>query len=247
MQRTFKITIEYDGTDFKGWQVQGKGERTVQGELESVLLKVFKKHVGVVGSGRTDTGVHAKGQVAHFCAETDMPVEELKRALNFNLPGDIVVVRIENVRNGFNAQFSAKKKTYSYAVFNRDCPAALHRRTSYFLPRRINVALMKREARALLGRHDFSSFANVDKTRTCDAIRTIYKLAIVKQGPWIRFTVQADGFLYKMVRNIVGTLLQVGVGYFPPGSLKKMLKRRDRRSAGFAAPAHGLCLEEVIY
>ena len=245
--KTFKLTIEYDGTDFNGWQVQTNAKRTVQGELEAVLLKIFKKRVVLMGSGRTDSGVHAKGQVAHFRADTDMPCDEIQRALNFNLSADIVILKIQEADKDFHAQMDAKWKTYSYTILGRPYRSALDRKRCCFFPKKINLALMKKEAKALVGRRDFKTFANVDPSRTCDAIRTIRRLDIKKKGAYIVLTIEANGFLYKMVRNIVGTLLGVGSGRFPAGSVKKMLKSRDRRVAGVAAPPQGLCLEEVVY
>jgi tRNA pseudouridine38-40 synthase len=245
--RTFKLTIEYDGTDFSGWQVQGKGERTIQGEVEAVLSKIFKKHVVVIGSGRTDSGVHARGQVAHFRVVTDMPDWEIQRAFNFNLPPDIVIHKVEEVSDRFHAQYRAKWKTYSYTILNRSFPSAVERRRCFFFPRKIDLTLMKKEARTFVGRKDFSSFANSDRSRTCDAVRNIRRLDIRKKGDLITVTIEADGFLYKMVRNIVGTLLEVATGRFPPGSIKAMLMKKDRRAAGLAVPPQGLCLEKVTY
>ncbi|MBF0569611.1 MAG: tRNA pseudouridine(38-40) synthase TruA [Candidatus Omnitrophica bacterium] len=244
---TFKITLEYDGTDFNGWQVQTNAKRTIQGEIEAVLFKIFKKHISVIGSGRTDSGVHAKGQVAHFRAETDMPSDEIQRALNYNLPGDISVLKVEAAADDFHAQFDAKRKTYSYTILARQWPSALERRRCHFVPRKLNVALMKKEARALVGKKDFKSFANVNPSHKGGTVRTIRRLHIRVQGDFITITVEGEGFLYKMVRNIVGTLLEVGAGRFPPGSVKAMLLKKDRRAAGLAAPAHGLYLEEVRY
>jgi len=245
--KTFKLTIEYDGTDFYGWQMQAKGERTVQGEIENVLSKIFKKRVVLIGSGRTDSGVHARGQVAHFRVATDMPGWEIQRALNYNLPPDIVIRKVEETSLRFHAQYKAKWKTYTYTILNRQHPAALQRSTCYFYPRKLNLGLMRREAKGFIGKKDFSSFANVDRSRNCGAVRTIRKLDIRRTGDVITFTIEGNGFLYKMVRNIVGTLLEVAAGRFPPGSVKAMLKKKDRRAAGCAVPSQGLCLEKVTY
>ncbi|MBF0594525.1 MAG: tRNA pseudouridine(38-40) synthase TruA [Candidatus Omnitrophica bacterium] len=247
MVKTFKLTLEYDGTDFNGWQLQTNAKRTVQGELEAVLFKIFKKRVPVIGSGRTDSGVHARGQVAHFRVVSDMPCDEFQRAFNYNLPPDISVLRVEPADEKFHAQLSAKKKTYSYSVLNRPYASALLRRYCCFYPRKLNIRLMREEAAAFIGHHDFSSFANVDPSRKGDAQRTISRLDIVRRADVIVFYIESDGFLYKMVRNIVGTLLEVASGRFPPGSVNKMLRARDRRAAGVAAVAQGLCLEEVKY
>lgn len=245
--RTFKLTLEYDGTDFSGWQLQANAKRTVQGELEAVLFKLFKKRVPVIGSGRTDSGVHARGQVAHFRIPTDMPCDELQRAFNFNLPPDVTVLSVEEVGPGFHAQLSARCKTYTYTVINRSYPSALLRRYTCFFPRKLDMRLMKKEAAGLVGNHDFSSFANVDPSRRGDAVRTVNRLEISRKGDRIVFTIESDGFLYKMVRNIVGTILDIGSGRFPPGSLLRILKARDRRAGGVAAVPQGLCLEEVKY
>ncbi|MBF0620208.1 MAG: tRNA pseudouridine(38-40) synthase TruA [Candidatus Omnitrophica bacterium] len=245
--RTFKFILEYDGTDFNGWQVQTNAKRTVQGEFEAVLLKIFKRRVTAVGSGRTDSGVHARGQVAHIRVETDMPPDEIMRACNYNLPRDIVVCAVSVASSKFHAQLSARRKTYSYVILNRDFSSALERRTSYFVPRKISVSRMRAAAKFLVGRKDFCSFANVDPYHRGGAVRTISRLDIKKRNGRITITVEANGFLYKMVRNIVGTLLEVGTGRFKPEAVRGMLLKKDRRAAGLAAPAHGLCLEHVIY
>lgn len=246
--KTYKLIIEYDGTAFCGWQIQANGQRTVQSEIESALSRIFKKkRVVVIGSGRTDSGVHARGQVAHFRAETDMPVEEVMQALNHNLPNDIVITKVEVASVDFHAQLDAKWKTYSYRVLNRRFPSALERSRCLFFPRKLNVSMMKREASMLVGKKDFRSFANIDHSRSGHAVRTVKKLNICKKGDFIIFTIEADGFLYKMVRNIVGTVLEVGAGRFPPGSVGRILKSRDRRAAGVAVAPQGLCLEKVEY
>ncbi len=246
--KTFKLTLEYDGTDFNGWQLQPNAQRTVQGEIEKALSKIFKiPRIALIGSGRTDSGVHARGQVAHFRVETDMPADELMRALNYNLPRDIAVVKSEEAPAKFHAQMSAKTKVYSYTILNRQYASALERNRVWFVPRKLNFKLLKEEAKLFVGKKDFASFANVDASRTCDAIRTIKRLEIRKNGGYIRITIESDGFLYKMVRNIVGTLLEVASGRFPAGSVKKMLRSKDRRCAGVAAAPQGLCLEEVKY
>ncbi len=244
---TFKLTLEYDGSAFNGWQVQLNAPRTVQGELEAVLLKIFKKPLRIIGSGRTDTGVHARGQVAHFRVPTDMFPDELLRAMNNNLPRDVVVVRAEVAAASFHAQHSARGKQYTYTVLNRPHPSALDRGRAYFFPRKLKMALLRREAAVLVGKHDFTAFANVDPSRKGDAVRTLRRLDIRRSGDHVVFTVEADGFLYKMVRNIVGTLLEIGCGRLPPGSAARILEARDRRAAGKAAGPEGLSLQRVDY
>ena len=245
--QTFKLTLEYDGSAFNGWQVQLNAQRTVQGELEAALLKIFKKHLRVIGSGRTDTGVHARGQVAHFRVATDMLPDELMRAMNNNLPRDVVVTDAMIAPPGFHAQHSAKGKQYVYTFLNRPYPSALDRGRVYDFPRKLNTALLRREAAALLGRHDFTSFSNVDPSRMGYAVRTLSRLYIRRKNDTVVFIIAADGFLYKMVRNIVGTLLEIGCGRLPQGSAGRILAARDRRSAGKAAGPEGLCMERVGY
>lgn len=246
--RNFKLTIEYDGTDFHGWQSQTNAPRTIQGEMEKVLSRIFRKpRVVLVGSGRTDRGVHARGQVAHFLSETDMPADEIGRALNFNLPPDITIHKVEEVSLRFHAQLSAKSKTYQYTILNRSYPSALDRRTMYYFPRRLDIALMQAEAALLVGTKDFSSFANSDPSRKGDAVRTVSCLDVSADKDRIVITITADGFLYKMVRNIVGTLIEVGTRHLPSGSVRAILEQKDRSAAGVAVPPWGLSLQEVFY
>ncbi len=246
--RNFKLTIEYDGTFFNGWQQQSQGERTIQGELEKVLSQIFKAKVNAIASGRTDAGVHALGQVVHFQAETRMKPAEIVRAVTALLPGDIVVLNAKEVDLDFHAQYSVKSKTYRYTILNRDYPSAIHRNHCHFYPHKLNFTRMKEEAKALVGKHDFKSFEATDLSRPKHTtVRTIKRLSIRKQGPWITIDIEADGFLYKMVRNIVGTLLEVGKGRLSKGEMKRILKKKDRTEAGKTAVAHGLCLVKVKY
>lgn len=268
-RRNIKLTIEYDGTDFSGWQIQGQPTavssqppaishepsescnlRTIQGELKKFLEKICKEEIIVLGSGRTDSGVHASGQVAHFRTTTDKSCALLLRALNANLPQDISVTEVKEVSSRFHAQFSAKSKTYRYTILNRASRSALLHRHSLFYPHKLNVTLMKEEACCLIGRHDFKSFQASDtasKKRGEDTIRTIKRLEIKKRAGIITIDIEANGFLYKMVRNITGTLLSIGSGLLPKGSTKKILRAKDRRQAPAPAKAEGLCLLQVMY
>jgi len=246
--RTFKITFEYDGSQFAGWQIQAQGERTVQGELEAVIAKVFKKPVKVVASGRTDSGVHAKAQVISFKAETRMKPLEIRRALNSLLPTDIAVHEAREVKDDFHAQYSVKEKTYRYTVLNRKYRSVFLRDRVYFYPYPLNIPNMRRAAKYLIGRHDFKSFQAYDPLRAeRRTVRTVRKLVIKKEGDLIHIDVTADGFLYKMVRNIAGTLLAVGAGQLPLSEIPKILKAKNRKTAWDTAPAGGLCLMAVKY
>ena len=249
MKRNIKLTIEYDGTDFEGWQIQKKGHRTVQGEIEKALRQIFKKSTRLIGAGRTDSGVHAFGQVAHFKVHSKMELAEIQRALNANLPGDIVVRQIAAVPLNFHAQYKVKTKTYRYTILNRWEPSAQLRNFCWHVPRPVNVALLRREAKELIGRKNFRSFMAADPAFTQDknTVRTVQSLTIRKKADFIYIDITGDGFLYKMVRTITGTLVQIGQGRLPPGSIKNILRKKDRRFAGYTAKPQGLCLLEIKY
>jgi len=246
--RNFKITFEYDGAGFCGWQTQAQGERTVQGELEEVLSKIFKKPIKVIASGRTDSGVHAQGQVISFKADTRMTALEIQRAMNSRLPADIAVHEAKEVKGDFHAQYSVKNKTYRYTVLNRKYRSVFLRDRVYFYPYPLNILNMRKAAKYLVGRHDFKSFQAHDPLRAeRQTVRTIKKITIKKEGDLIHIDITADGFLYKMVRNIVGTLLVMGAGQLPAGDMSKILKAKNRKAARETAPAEGLCLMSVKY
>lgn len=247
--KNFKLTIEYDGATFKGWQRQGQGERTVQGELEKTLAKIFKSdHVTTVASGRTDSGVHALGQVVHVKADTRMKAGDLFSALNAWLPKDIAVSHVKEVSLDFHAQYSVKNKTYRYLILNREYPSVWMRERSLFYPHQVNVTLMRKAAKVLVGKHDFKSLQAFDVLRAeKNTVRTIKSCVIKKDQDWLSVEVTADGFLYKMVRNIVGVLLAAGRGQMTAQDIQDLLKKKDRNQAPNTAPAHGLTLVKVIY
>ncbi len=247
--RNFKLTIEYDGTLFNGWQRQGQGERTVQGELETLLAKIFKvESVSVIASGRTDSGVHAQGQVAHVKAETRMKPSELHKALTAWSPKDIAIVKVQEVDLDFHAQYSVKSKTYRYTILNRPYPSALLRHQVLFFPYKLNITAMRRAAKLFIGLHDFKSFQAYDKLRADKTtVRTIKKLTVTQQDDLILIDITADGFLYKMVRNITGLLLEVGRGQRHSEEVLKLLKAKDRTQSAKTAPAEGLSLLKVLY
>ena len=246
--RNFKLTLEYDGAGFCGWQKQAKGRRTVQGHLEEKLEKIFKKKIYCIGSGRTDSGVHALGQVAHVKVDTAMTPKQIQKALNAFLDRDVAVLKVQEVPLDFHAQYSVKSKTYRYTILNRSYPSALWRDRAYFYPYKLNLSWMRQAGRDLKGQYDFKSFqAAAISDPVKNSVRRVSRLNIQSQGGFIHIVITADGFLYKMVRNIVGTLLAVGCGQIPSRSVHKLLKSKDRTLAPATAPAHGLCLVSVCY
>ncbi len=251
--RNIKLTIEYDGTNYSGWQVQKSTVhspqstlKTIQEEIEKAIAKITGKRSKLYGSGRTDRGVHAKEQIANFHTLSRLSLDTLKRGLNAVLPDDISITKIEEVDKNFHSRFDVKAKTYRYTILNSKSSSPFIKNYSLYIPYRLNLSTMKKEARVLLGRHDFKSFRASDKKQK-STVRTIKKINIGSKGSLITIDIEADGFLYNMVRNIIGTLIEIGRGKFPPGSIKRILKAKDRTVAGPTAPAHGLCLMKVRY
>jgi len=245
LYRNIKLTIAYDGTDYNGWQLQKNG-RTIQAEIEKAVEKTFGEKCRVNGAGRTDSGVHAKGQVANFKSKGKLPVNKIPFVLTALLPRDIQVVRAEEVPLNFHSQFDAKLKHYEYHIFCSKARDPFIERYAYRVPYKLNVSLMKREIRVLKGEHDFKSFQAADK-RARSSIRKIYSARVKSRGPSIFIDIVGNGFLYNMVRNISGTLIEIGRGCFSPGSMKKILGEKDRTSAGPTAPSKGLFLVNVKY
>jgi len=245
MERNLKIVIEYDGTCYHGWQIQPNGV-TIQEKIEEVLERLTRTRPTVVGSGRTDAGVHAEAQVAHFRTLNPMRCEEMQRGLNALLPDDIVVRKVEEVPEDFHARYSARGKTYRYVILNRSYPSAFEHHRSWQLSCHLDMETMNKAASCLLGRHDFSCFQASD----CCAKhpnREIRKLDVFKDGDWMAIMISADAFLKHMVRNIVGTLVEVGRGKMSVADVEEILKGRDRTLAGPTAPSKGLFLVSVEY
>jgi len=244
--RNIKLLIEYDGTNYRGWQVQPEG-LTVQGMLEEKLALITGEAVHLIGSGRTDSGVHAFGQVASFKTKSQLDVHSIQRALNSLLPPDIVIQRAEEVEEDFHARKQSKSKVYEYRILNRNLRSAFHHKYAWHLPQKLDLEEMREATRMLIGEHDFSSFRSVGSpTRT--AIRRVIRAEWKKgQDGFIRFEVEANGFLKQMVRALVGTLVEVGKGKIDSEGFRKILDFRNRKEAGPTAPARGLFLKEVKY
>ncbi len=243
--RRIKLLLEYKGTRYYGWQVQ-PNEVTVQGTLETCLSKMTDSPVRLHGAGRTDAGVHALGQVAHFDTTSSIPIDALQRGLNSLLPDDIVALLVTEVASDFHAQYAARQKTYAYMVYNHPLPSAFRAPYAWHLRRPLDLASMQSAAQVILGRHDFSAF----RAASCTArnpVRCLSRIAVKRRGEQLFFVLRANGFLRHMVRNIVGTLVLIGQGKIHPESMAPILQSRQRQQAGPTAPPHGLFLVRVRY
>jgi len=236
--------VEYDGTDYLGFQVQAQGA-TIQGEIERALAAVTQEESRIIGAGRTDTGVHAKGQVIAFNTAWRHPVEELQRALNAVLPKDIAVRELRPVAQGFHPRFDAVSREYRYAILNQPLRSPLAQRFTHHFPHPLDGAAMNEAAKALVGSHDFASFGQAPQGD--NTVREVYQARWTPEKPFVYFDIVANAFLYRMVRSLVGTLLLVGTGELSPDGFEEILLSADRSRAGQVVPAHGLCLTRVNY
>jgi tRNA pseudouridine38-40 synthase len=244
--RNFKLLLSYDGTDFKGWQTQ-PGVRTVQKTLETALMQMTgEAKIRVSASGRTDAGVHAVGQVVNFFSVMRVPDAKLLGAINAYLPHDIVVRSIEEVSSSFDASRDALRKLYRYVIHDGPVPSPFLRRYCCYSKHPLDATAMARSAQVLKGKHDFHSFETEWPNRT-SSFRTITHLSINRAGEYVWIDVEADGFLYNMVRAIAGTLINVGRGYWPESQVEEILRAEDRTIGGPTAPAQGLFLMRVMY
>jgi len=251
--RNIKLTIEYDGTNYHGWQSQ-KNAVSVQDEIQKAIRELTGEDCLLIGAGRTDMGVHALGQVANFKTQSKVPADKFSYALNSLLPDDIVIKKSEEVSPDFHAQYSARGKKYMYLIYNSTRPSALLRDRAYFVPQKLDIAAMKKAAACFIGTHDFSAFRAVGSSAKT-SVRTITNasldvcndFSLVARNNLLKFEIEGNGFLYNMVRIIVGTLVEIGIGKLPCDSVPGIIKSCDRKKAGRTAPPHGLYLVEVYY
>lgn len=243
-QRNIRLALEYDGTDFVGWQLQREG-RSVQGVLEAAIHEMTSESARVYGAGRTDSGVHARGQIANFFTHAEIPILGFQRGLNVILARDIAVLDATEMPLDFDARRSARGKRYLYRIWNQEVRSPLEERTSWYLRAPLALDPMREAAGFLLGEHDFAAFGGADDRD--NTVRTVRRLEVAHRGDVIEIEFEATAFLKYMCRIIVGTLVEVGRGERAPEDVREVLLSRDRARAGITAPPHGLCLAEVFY
>ena len=243
--RNIKLVIEFDGTNYAGWQKQ-KTERTIQGSIEDAINKLTKEQVKLIGSSRTDARVHARGMVANFKTNSRIPGDKFSDAINTKLPDDIAIIKSEEVEEDFHATYCSLGKTYCYTIINRDEKVALRRNYVHSVRYKLDVDKMKEACLYFLGTHDFRAF-RTEGSSVLTTVRTIKELNLVQNGEEIKLYITADGFLYNMVRIIVGTLIRVGTGRNKPEDIIDIIESKDRSKAGPCVSASGLVLEKVYY
>lgn len=243
--RNIKLTIEYDGKCYNGWQKQ-PDKLNIQGEIEKAIYNITQEKVDLIGSGRTDAGVHALGQVANFKTNSALPIEKLALAINSQLKSSIIIKKAEEVDERFHSRYTAKQKTYRYIINNSKTGTAIYRNLEYCFPVKLNVEKMVEAAKYFEGEHDFKAFKS-SGTSGKNSVRTIYKAEVRQDGERIIIELTGNGFLYNMVRIISGTLLDVGLGKIEPNEIPDIIEKKDRTKAGKTLPAHGLYLVKVQY
>ncbi len=244
--KNFKLTIEYDGSAYHGWQRQ-PDEPTLQEEIEKALMTMTGRKVTLTGSGRTDAGVHAFGQAANFLCDTNLTCENFQKGLNSLLPKDIVITECMEVPETFNARYDVKSKIYQYRILNRHLPAAIQRQYAWHIPHQLDLNAMHLAYPHIVGTHDFKAFEGAGSPRAHTTRRVIHADLSAENDGYLIFEIEGDGFLRFMVRNIVGTLVDVGLGKITPDDFIRILLSKDRNLAGKTAPAHGLFLVQVKY
>lgn len=246
MEKNYKMLLAYDGTRYQGWESHKAGDMTIQGKLVNVIEQMAGVPVEVIGCGRTDAGVHAKGMVANVKLDVQMTPEEVKAYLNHYLPEDIAVLDVSVASERFHSRYNAAGKTYCYTCYIGSTKPVFDRKYVYVLEEKPNILKMRRAVDLLVGTHDFASFC-ANKKKKKSTVRTVDKIEIAVEGDYLKFTVHGDGFLHHMVRILVGTLLEVGWGKRDAESMTELLAACERAKAGVTAPAQGLCMMSVDY
>lgn len=244
--KNYKITIQYDGTKYRGWQVQKSTDMTIQGKLQGILEQLAGHPVEVIGSGRTDAGVHAAGQIANFHIEDDFSQEEIIQYLNRYLPMDIAVVEIEEAEERFHARYHATSKTYVYRIHTSPIPNVFERKFRYHYEQQLDVVAMRKAASLLIGTHDYMSFCGNNKMKK-STVRTVYSIEVVEHRDGLELIYTGDGFLQNMIRIMTGTLIEVGNGTRQAEEMSALLAAKDRSKAGYTVPPEGLMLKQVDY
>lgn len=243
--RNIKLTIEYDGKDFNGWQKQ-PGKLNIQGEIERAIKCITKEDVELYASGRTDAGVHSFGQVANFKTNSNIPISKMALAINSQVKNSIRIVKAEEVDENFHSRYCCKRKTYRYVINNSVCGSSIYRNLEYHMPIKLDVDKMKKAIKYFEGEHDFKAFKS-SGTSSKSSVRTIYKAELKQDGDRIIIELTGNGFLYNMVRIISGTLVDVGLGKIAPDLIPKIIDGKDRTKAGKTLPPQGLFLLKVEY
>ncbi|TJX13439.1 tRNA pseudouridine(38-40) synthase TruA [Tissierella creatinini] len=244
--KNIKMIIEYDGSRYLGWQRLGDSDKTIQGKLENVISEMTGTPTEVIGSGRTDAGTHARGQVANFKTKSNMDLKEMQKYINHYLPGDIVVKEIEEVIERFHSRYNAVGKKYIYYIWNHWIPSAFNRKYSYYYPQSLDIERMNKACSKLLGTHDFIGFSSLKKSKK-STVRRIDEINILREGEILKFEFIGEGFLYNMVRIMVGTLMEIGSGARQAEYIDEIFESNLRSDAGITVPSQGLFLEEVYY
>ena len=244
--QNIKLTLEYDGTNYSGWQIQKNTEYTIQGKLQKAFEKINKKPVKVQGASRTDAGVHAMGQVANCILDVDIPIERVPAALNRLLSNDIICKKAETVKMDFHARYDSRGKKYRYRIYNQKLPSVFVRNYSYYYRQEIDLAILKKASQYFVGTQDFASF-QASGCAAKNTVKTLESIEVIQKDREIWVEIQGDGFLYNMVRIIIGTLIELSMGKIQITDIKKIISAKDRSKAGFTAPAQGLSLLEVYY
>ncbi|MFS0864778.1 tRNA pseudouridine(38-40) synthase TruA [Fredinandcohnia sp. 179-A 10B2 NHS] len=242
----YKLTIQYDGGRYKGWQRQGNGDQSIQGKIENVLTEMVGEQIEIIGCSRTDAGVHAFSQIANFKTHKPFTESEVMNYLNRYLPSDISIIEVTIVHDRFHARYNAKDKTYLYKIWNKDYSNPFMRKYSMHVTEKLNLAKMKSASSYFIGSHDFTSYSNA-KSKKKSMVREIYSIDFNEKNGFIEIRIRGNGFLYNMVRKIVGTLIEVGLGEKDPDSIPSIIESKERIQTGRMADAEGLYLEKVDF